>query len=393
MSTARQASVVGASAADGVVQLAGLTPRRTPTGWKLVVARGVLSLPDHWVRQGRLTLRAVLKLRADGLLTPKTNSSLPVTITPITACNLRCPYCFQNKVNVTSTRVVRAIDSQVMRPRTLDAVEKFIRDRMLLMERTRVELLLFGGEPLLRPDLCAEVVGRFSQEQVGPVGLVTNGALLSPWAVDVLADAAEWNVQISLDGAKEDHDLLRSRRNGGTYEDIVDNLARAQGETRWDWHIRINCTSGNVVRIPFLLDDLASRIDVNQTNIDFSPVEDLGVGFSTSGFTERSLRQLTEAVEYAHKIGFQLAAPSSSACGFCENGNEHGVVVGPDGSLFSCWDDVGYLDRAVGNVRDGYSIQPDSKKWHKCGYAAKEDLRAVHRILNDVQERLLSSKA
>jgi uncharacterized protein len=383
-------SVVAPSAANGVVQLSGLAPRRTASGWELVVARGILSLPDHWVRQGSLTLGAVLKLRADGLLTPKSNSSLPVTITPVTACNLRCPYCFQNEVNVTSARVERAIASEVMRPQTLDAVERFIRDRMILMGRTGIELLLFGGEPLLRPDLCAEIAGRFSAEQQGPVGLVTNGSLLSTSAVETLSGAAEWDIQISLDGAREDHDLLRSRRNRGTYEDIVENLARAQRVTGWDWHLRINCTSDNVARLTVLLDDLARRIDVDQTNIDFAPVEDLGVGFSTRGFTETSLRQLTEAVEYAHQIGFQLAPPSSLVCGFCGNGKEHGIVVGPDGTLFSCWDDVGYLDRAVGNVADGYAIHPNADRWHKCGYAAEEDMSAVNRILNEARERLIS---
>lgn len=382
MSQPRKTHLATATAAGKIVSRNAFTPRRTLSGWELVVPRGVVSLPDHWVSEGCLTLGAVLKLRADGFLAPNVNRSMPVTITPVTSCNLRCPYCFQNKINPKSAEVDRAIASKVMKPRTLDAVENFVHDRMDLLGLAKIQLLLFGGEPLLHPALCAEIASRFSTELHGRVGLVTNGSLLSTSAVETLSAAAEWSVQISIDGAKKDHDTMRSRRNRGTYEDIVSNMARAQELTEWSWHLRINCTLDNVVSLPVLLNDLAQRVDVCQTDIDFAPVEDLGVGFSVHGFTNEALRKLTEAVEYANQLGFGLSPAASSVCGYCENGDKHGVVVGPDGTLFSCWDDVGYVNRAVGNVSDGYMVLSNSAEWHKCGHAAESDLSSVGMVLD-----------
>lgn len=126
-----------------------------------------------------------------------------LSIVPTFACNLRCPYCYQESVR-------RAAP---MAPAVAAAVVELFTE---LTERVEgISVFWFGGEPLLALDtiewlserfqrVCRERRRRYLAE------MVTNGSLLSPELVGRLGLLGLRRLEISADGLPETY----SRRKG-----------------------------------------------------------------------------------------------------------------------------------------------------------------------------------
>jgi len=113
------------------------------------------------------------------------------------ACNLRCPYCFNSDELFTRKAII-----------TNDSYEKIIDHFLLYNEASQQggvpEIVLFGGEPTLRPDLLDGIMAYANEKTQGEIrfNLLTNGTLLGGMKEKVL----EWNekytirFQLSIDG-------------------------------------------------------------------------------------------------------------------------------------------------------------------------------------------------
>lgn len=113
-------------------------------------------------------------------------------------CNLACAHCFQ------------AHNGGGSHTLTWDAISGVVEQ---FEELQGLRLMVSGGEPLLHPDFWRlnELVATKDLRSI----LLTNGLLINAAA----ADALSFNeVQVSLDGIAESHDLLRGR---GTFEQAV----------------------------------------------------------------------------------------------------------------------------------------------------------------------------
>lgn len=73
----------------------------------------------------------------------------------------------------------------------------------------KINIVLSGGEPLMRPDLaeCAREI----YDMEFPWGLVSNGWLMTPEKIEELLCAGLHGATISLDGLKGEHDWMRGR--------------------------------------------------------------------------------------------------------------------------------------------------------------------------------------
>lgn len=128
-------------------------------------------------------------------------------------CNLRCSYCWEKDKtpqNMPEQTAIAAIDFLFEQAGTLD----------------KLDLLLFGGEPLLRFDLIRRVHA-YATERARATkktiawSMTTNGTLLDEARAAWLAEHRVWYL-LSLDGAKEDHDRHRKTVDGrGTFDVIA----------------------------------------------------------------------------------------------------------------------------------------------------------------------------
>lgn len=323
--------------------------------WRVLLPGGtVAELPGHWVNDGLLTVGAMLRLRSEGLLTPATPAAaLAVTVVPTTACNLACGYCFQNTEPAEAQCRPRRIPVTTLDGEDVDAVERFVRRRMSDTGRDQVAITVFGGEPLLRPGITVQLLEQFDAGECTSKSLVTNATLLDDVAVNALSSAGLRHVQVTLDGPRDVHDRVRTAPGmRATYDRIIDNVAAAQARVAWTWTVRVNVTSPNAHRLGDIVDDIAARLDRSCTVFDVAIVEDFGVGFEAVADAD-SAADVDMALRRAEQAGVRVAAPSSASCPFCGDAAT-GVIVGSDGALYSCWDDVGFARRSIGDVHTGY---------------------------------------
>lgn len=75
------------------------------------------------------------------------------------------------------------------------------------VDRHQLNIVITGGEPLVRKDL--EKAGRMLYDRELPWGIVTNGLLLNPDRFHKLRASGLHNITISLDGLQENHNWMR----------------------------------------------------------------------------------------------------------------------------------------------------------------------------------------
>src|SRR5262245_37917856 len=107
-------------------------------------------------------------------------------------CNLRCGYCFENAKK----------DGRM----SWDVARSAL-DRALGSEKRPVDIVFFGGEPLLEIDLVRRAIVYVESSPRGGPGaahfaVVTNGTLLDESALDFFVKH-DVDVQISFDGVRE----------------------------------------------------------------------------------------------------------------------------------------------------------------------------------------------
>jgi uncharacterized protein len=131
-------------------------------------------------------------------------------------CNFRCPYCYQDHVDLRMGREVQL------------AILAFLEEKLPGKEAFHVEW--WGGEPLLETQIIDKLGNEIIQlcnslDVKYSSSTSTNGYLLNEDNIRILADGYLDHVQVTLDGPKEFHDSRRILANGeGTYDVILQNL-------------------------------------------------------------------------------------------------------------------------------------------------------------------------
>ncbi len=111
-------------------------------------------------------------------------------------CNLKCRHCGSDckassmAPDMPSADFLRVVDSIIPH-----------------VDRHRLNIVITGGEPLMRDDI--EAVGLQLYRRELPWGIVTNGMLLTPVRWQRLIAAGIHNITISLDGLEKSHNWMR----------------------------------------------------------------------------------------------------------------------------------------------------------------------------------------
>lgn len=138
-----------------------------------------------------------------------------------TDCNISCKYC-------TVKYNTRNYPFQgVMKEETLNNSLKFLFEKNDGMSH----ITLYGGEPMLHRERINQFFDYLESlpiERVPRIDLITNGILTDS---GIMERMKKWDVLvlISLDGAKQEHDVFRVDGNGkGTYERVVKGIKAYQ---------------------------------------------------------------------------------------------------------------------------------------------------------------------
>jgi uncharacterized protein len=180
-------------------------------------------------------------------------SILKITILTTYACNLRCTYCFQEGLHPPSS----------MDRKTSRKVIPWISEKLRTLLPRTLELVFYGGEPLMNPKAIRFISRGISEitKSMGiqlNISIITNGVLLDGQLVDLLLPLGLKEIKVTLDGDREAHDAKRPHRNGdGTFDTILHNLLRIKGKVSIS--IGGNFDDSNKESIPKLLDILEER--------------------------------------------------------------------------------------------------------------------------------------
>ncbi len=346
-------------------------------GWWLIAGKRLSRLPLEGVVDDELAPEAQSALEERGFFDPEPNATYAITVLTATACNLGCFYCFQNTApprpgSFAPPRIPKAILSR----EGVQDIERFVRRRMSELGLDQLSVLLFGGEPLLNPRGCLDLL-----QTLAPFGLVrgeiiTNGVLLEPALARQLTTAGLRRAQITFDGNRSLHDKIRTTRNGrGTFDQIIANIDSATAETDIAWHFRVNVSHRNLETIEELLLRLGSLVPSGRASLHIALIDDVGLQYENEiGYSDDYADMLIQLHRLA--IDHGLFVPPSQPLGDCPYcgvvGGGTGAVINADGVLYSCWENAGRAGWEVGSVTSGY--QPESAirhRWVACDFDAQ----------------------
>jgi uncharacterized protein len=370
---------------------------RSEHGWWFI-GNGTWTLlrPEHIGPDG--TVRDDINdfLWQEGAYRPRSPKSFSLTVLTSTACNLGCGYCFQNTgLDSSGGHRPPRIERRRLDDGTIDRILAFTAERMEQAGLDKLYLLLFGGEPLLNPRGCLELLRRSRDIGLSRASMVTNGVLLTRKLAIELYDAGLQGAQVTFDGSRGDHDQIRVKRSGsGTFDAIVHNVERATEATGLMWNLRVNVSHHNVERIGELFGQIHGRVDPARCSVTFAWVGDSGFGYSNDlAHAEKVCDAFAQWSITAIEAGFRLAWPTMrTTCQICsEPGGRNGAVVNPDGTLYSCWQSAGKPGWEVGTIDSGYfDLAKVADRWVTCGYEYRHADRDVAEAFQDkVDSRIL----
>lgn len=304
-------------------------------------------------------------------------------VCPTFSCNLRCPYCFEGlEIRQSKTRQTRTqVDDMFL------AMEDLIAER----QANYVEIELYGGEPFLRSnrDTVAAIM-RQARSKGWKISGITNATQLDAY-FDLFEECAGSieQLQITMDGPREIHNRLRIYANGkGTYEEICDNVSGAL--TRGVAVVlRVNVGPDNVPHLPRLFEAFETNGWTKYEDFVcmLSPVTDHHCTGCVSNYQPefQLLGQLHELMgdweaareRYHISMGYDIErrtyllrqaifgktsrAVRTRDLSGCSASNQHYLVFGADGLLYSCPETVGMPEVAIGRYSPEFKL--DRARW------------------------------
>jgi uncharacterized protein len=161
-----------------------------------------------------------------------TNSQVQLMLVPSYGCNLACVYCYQGKGNE-ETDQAGALGScgtqSLISTETVDEFFKYAKKNFSDGAK-KPFVTLFGGEPLINSPSQRKIIEYIIDKCVEAdyeISAVTNGYDFVEY-VDILKKAKIKEIQFTLDGSKEIHDLRRATANKrGTFDKIIQGIDAA----------------------------------------------------------------------------------------------------------------------------------------------------------------------
>lgn len=257
-------------------------------------------------------------------------------------CNLGCNYCFSEE------RFVKGASLETGMKVVDWLVDVGGRDA------AAVHLGFFGGEPLIKWDLIAQVIpyGEGKAIRAGKritFGMVTNGTLATAKVVDTL-EAHRFSIMLSVDGTPEVHDQARVHKGGRgsfrTMEANVRRILKAFPGTRG----RMTVTPANVgslaAGVKFLHEELGLR------NVTAHPVIEADWSQSLLQTYEEQMIEVADYLCERLRSGSQLGISvlERAISGILGGGRREypcGVARGfagidPNGEIYSCHRFISY---------------------------------------------------
>lgn len=249
-------------------------------------------------------------------------------INPTMNCNFSCWYCYETHEK----------KSQITEE-TIDKIDRLIKNIFKSNpQMNTIVLSFFGGEPLLFYNRMSDIMKKTkliteSLNKRLEIAITSNGLLINENVIEELKTYNIAGFQITLDGNKEKHDLVRFiSKSKGSYEPIMENIKNL-ARNGISITLRINFTKLNLVGLEEVIDDLQDLSEEEKKCIELS---------MQKVFQEKHSQELARSVnafkEYAKKHGILhrssvLADTVRNSC-YADKTNQ--MVVNYNGDVYKC---------------------------------------------------------
>lgn len=287
---------------------------------------------------------------------------LVLTINPTLSCNFACPYCFEYTHS-----------GKTMTPEVEDKIVEFIKSYKTAQS---ISVTWFGGEPLLAFNRIESLSSKILDLGLKyRAGMITNGYLMTPEISRKLPQLRIGNLQITLDGPEEAHNKRRHLKNGGpTYARIIQSIhTLVENAPEIRIGVRVNIDPENAKDFLTLYDYFKEEFN-GRVNIAPAFTGDSTDKGSHCIFDKRERQSFLFGIFNERGLDFSGFYPGTfrSECAVKSQGS---FIIGPEGELYGCWNDVGNPYKVYGNI-DGlisnetefikYKVSADSLYDNEC---------------------------
>lgn len=289
---------------------------------------------------------------------------LALTIAPTLGCNMRCPYCYEDK------------NGSVMNNETQLKLIRFIKAHLNAYQNMKyLTVTWYGGEPLLQKDriynLSKEFISICAERNITySASMVTNGVLLDrDTAKRLYEDCKVGSVQVTIDGRPEIHDARRILANGkGSFDTIVMNIEACKDFL--PIVIRINVDTRNEAELEQLIGFFYEKGWGKNPSIYPAPVEtysehcaDCSANcIDKSDFAKIKLKVQQIRYEQDRDTVVEELFPRPRTL-YCGHEKVNSYVIDPDGYCYNCWLDIGRKELSCGHVNAPFAFQKFRYKW------------------------------
>lgn len=313
-----------------------------------------------------------------------------LTVLPAEACNFQCPYCYEY--------VKRNL---VMDESTFDALYRMIEKRVQANEKTTyLKLAWFGGEPTLVAERIIRFMNRLKpfveQSKLDLwATLVTNGYLLTKTLFECFLDSGVTNCQVTLDGDKDNHDLLRPLMGGGpTFDVIYENLKAISTIDRpFRFSVRANFLKSNLDSMRRLLKRFSQDFGHDRRfELYFRPIGNYYPGEGDIDRIADSICSISEGLELQNEMALEIHESLSResyvrifeplprpAPAWCPSERHHSFIIGADGSVFLCDTYIGVQEPEGRLTPDGdIVLRPEAQVWRKSIFESENNAQCLN---------------
>lgn len=266
-----------------------------------------------------------------------------LTVATTMACNLRCPYCFEEGGK----------SNDVLGHEVEQSVVALIKSR----KDKNISITWFGGEPLVN----FASIERISEAIIGEgiifsASMITNGTLFTEPIIKKLDTYHIQDIQITLDGPRDIHDQKRFFHNKkGTFDIIIHNVRLLVQLSHAQITLKTNIDRNNASLYcdlkKYLLSQFSEAIETKRVVLDLNSVRN-----RTDFDGNQHCMSEMEFAYYKHNVlGETFRIPFK--IGACPLRSISSLVIGPDGNIYKCLEQLGHKEKAIGNIVNGsYSL-------------------------------------
>jgi len=306
---------------------------------------------------------AALKLERTRARHPQ--DALNLTIAPTLDCNMRCPYCYENRSNLAMTE------------ETQEQLVAFLKSQIQVNPLIKnVHVMWYGGEPLLHKNIIYSLSEKFiryctEREIKYTAAIITNGVLLDVKTAKRLADECKVSsTQITIDGMKETHNKRRLLMSGeGSWDAIIQNIDNSKSFLPIS--IRVNIDKDNICDVDSLTKHFIEEKGwTKNPQFYLAPVEDFsdsclsGKSSCLEGgeFAEVNIECLRALYEANRESVASQFFPRRRPV-FCAGEGLSNYIVDPEGFYSNCYVTIGSKEKRTGHISKPFLITREYGKW------------------------------